>query len=210
MTMATHGGAACSMHREETRECDEGPCPVNCRVSLWGHWSSCTASCGSGSQSRSRTVQVLHDKHGAKCPALIGTRDCNENLCPVNCMVGDWGPWIAGPVDYQGHAQMVQNREIIVRPWAGGTACPIVQRKKSWVSHCLATKKTHEEYGKWSECDSTHKKYRFRVQVKCVHNAVIRMHMKYRQTLSCTAAEESGNERDISNPDQEAPMGSLS
>jgi hypothetical protein len=103
---------------------------------------------------------------------------------------------------------MIQTREIIVRPWAGGKKCPIVFRKKSWVSHCLATSQQHEEYGKWSECDSTSKKYRFRVHVKCVHNAVIRMHMKYRQTAQCTPGEMQGTYHVVQ--EAEAPMGSLS
>jgi hypothetical protein len=208
MTEATHGGRHCSTHRSQTRECDAGPCPVNCRVSLWGHYGPCSASCGTGSKTRTRTVQVLHDPNGAKCPALKDIQECNTNLCPVNCMVGNWSKWQVGPTNWQGHAQMIQTREIIVRPWAGGKKCPIVFRKKSWVSHCLATSQQHEEYGKWSECDSTSKKYRFRVHVKCVHNAVIRMHMKYRQTAQCTPGEMQGTYHVVQ--EAEAPMGSLS
>lgn len=124
-------------------------------------------------------------------------------------MVADWGKWIAGPTNWKGHAQMIQSREIIVQPWAGGKKCPIVVRKKSWVSHCLSSKKQHEEFGKWSECDSTNQKYRFRVKVKCVHNAVIRMHMKYRQTAKCSVGEAAGTVQEITT-DDEAPMGSLS
>jgi len=208
MTSPTHGGAACSRHREETRECDAGPCPVNCRVSLWGHWSKCDATCGTGEMTRTRTVQVLHDKDGAKCPALTGTRECATNLCPVDCMVGPWGKWLAGPTNFNGHAQMIRSREVIVQPWAGGRKCPQVVMKKSWVSHCQSSAKQHEEFGKWSECDSTKKKYRFRVKVKCVHNAVIKMHMKFRQTANCGAGEVAGTVTVLK--EDEAPMGSLS
>jgi hypothetical protein len=51
------GGKACE-HSEETRECDHGPCPVNCEVNAWTSWDACTVSCGTGNQQRTRTVAV--------------------------------------------------------------------------------------------------------------------------------------------------------
>jgi len=206
ITDATHGGAACHGARTQVKECNAGPCPVNCRVSLWSHYSPCSSTCGTGSKTRTRTVVVLHDEKGTKCPALTQTHECATNLCPVDCMVGPWSEWTAGPTNYAGHAQMIKTREIIVQPWAGGKACPALHQSKSWVSHCASIKKNHEEYGKWSECDSTGHRYRARVQVKCVHNAVMRMHMKFRETQKCTHGYSPV--KSLSPADDE-PMGSL-
>jgi len=204
ITDATHGGAACHGTRMQYKDCNMGSCPVNCRVSLWGHYGACSATCGTGLKTRTRKVVVLHDTKGAKCPPLKMTHECNTNLCAVDCIVGKWSEWKAGETNYEGHAVLIKTREIIVQPWAGGKQCPKTKMKRSWVSHCNSIKKQHEQYGKWSECDSTGHKYRYRIQVKCVHNAVMRMHMKFRETQACTSQVASP----VSYMDEE-PQGSL-
>jgi hypothetical protein len=57
----------------------------SCEVSAWGHWSPCSKACGSGVQSRTRTVT----KEGDSCPSLRQERACNTDACHVN--TGDFG-----------------------------------------------------------------------------------------------------------------------
>ena len=78
------GGAACP-HTAETQACDHGPCPVHCATSAFGAWSTCTKSCGTGSQSHSRTVTSEPTKGGYVCPYLDEARSCNAAACPVDC-----------------------------------------------------------------------------------------------------------------------------
>lgn len=62
----------------------------------WTHWSSCSKSCNSGTQSRQRQV-VVNDYYWKNlCDKLCikqETRECNLQTCPINCVLGDYGTW---------------------------------------------------------------------------------------------------------------------
>jgi len=73
------GGAACPA-LTENQPCNTTPC-VNCEVNPWGDWSSCSAACGGGTQTRSRTVETPASG-GAACPALTENQPCNAYSCP--------------------------------------------------------------------------------------------------------------------------------
>ncbi|CAJ1335935.1 unnamed protein product [Effrenium voratum] len=68
---------------------------VDCEVSPWSVWSPCTATCGSGRQTRSRMVLVEAEGEGNTCPeSMDGEKEgCNPQNCPVDCVWGDWAPW---------------------------------------------------------------------------------------------------------------------
>ena len=57
------------------------PDPVECMVTPWSAWVSCSKTCGGGTKSRRREIaqQPLHD--GEACPVLEGERACNTELC---------------------------------------------------------------------------------------------------------------------------------
>ena len=57
------------------------PVPVDCMVTTWRDWGSCSATCGGGTMSRSREV-AQQPMHGGKpCPALEEKNACNTELC---------------------------------------------------------------------------------------------------------------------------------
>jgi len=58
------------------------PMPVDCAVSAWSDWSTCSATCGGGTQTRSRTVNTPAANGGMACPALTDSQACNTNPCP--------------------------------------------------------------------------------------------------------------------------------
>ncbi|XP_005107934.2 sushi, von Willebrand factor type A, EGF and pentraxin domain-containing protein 1 [Aplysia californica] len=82
-----HGGRHCSDHLVEFKECDGlSPCPVNGGVSGWGVWSHCTADCGTGSRSRSRSCNNPAPQHGGQpCDPddLSEEEPCNTDPCPT-------------------------------------------------------------------------------------------------------------------------------
>ena len=45
--------------------------------SLWSEWSSCSLSCGSGDQTRTRTYD-----QGCSNDELLETQSCNDVACP--------------------------------------------------------------------------------------------------------------------------------
>ncbi|XP_027257177.1 complement component C6 [Cricetulus griseus] len=62
----------------------------------WSHWSSCSKSCNSGTQSRQRQIEVDDYYWHNSCDQLCTkqeTRECNVQTCPINCVLGEYGPW---------------------------------------------------------------------------------------------------------------------
>nr|XP_055040560.1 thrombospondin type-1 domain-containing protein 7B isoform X1 [Misgurnus anguillicaudatus]XP_055040561.1 thrombospondin type-1 domain-containing protein 7B isoform X1 [Misgurnus anguillicaudatus]XP_055040562.1 thrombospondin type-1 domain-containing protein 7B isoform X1 [Misgurnus anguillicaudatus]XP_055040563.1 thrombospondin type-1 domain-containing protein 7B isoform X1 [Misgurnus anguillicaudatus] len=80
------------------------PCPIDCVVSAFSHWSTCSRTCGSALQQRTRHVLAAPLFGGADCPSLTQTRPCNYDnthpaLCPsdqqeysYSLWVGPWSP----------------------------------------------------------------------------------------------------------------------
>merc|ERR1711871_579904 len=77
----------------QTKNCNPGRCPVNCVVSHWYEWDTCSAPCGMGTQMRLREVQQKRAHGGSICPHLNETRQCIRVACPVNCELSDWSTW---------------------------------------------------------------------------------------------------------------------
>lgn len=81
-TYPMFGGTACP-NLTETQACNTQPCPVDCVVSAWSAWSPCSATCGGGTQTRTRTIVTPAAYGGTACPSnLMETQSCNEQPCP--------------------------------------------------------------------------------------------------------------------------------
>merc|ERR1719388_431887 len=64
--MPPKGGAECPPLKM-ARKCNSVPCPINCKLSRWSGFSSCSAKCGGGVQQRSRSVRVEAQHGGEPC-----------------------------------------------------------------------------------------------------------------------------------------------
>ena len=83
LTPAAYGGAACPA-LVESEACNTQPCAVDCVVSDWSTWSTCSATCGGGTQTRTRTVLTPPSNGGLACPAdFTETQACNTQACPT-------------------------------------------------------------------------------------------------------------------------------
>jgi hypothetical protein len=105
---------------------------VDCTVSSWSNWGSCSATCGSGSQSRSRTVTRPAANGGYPCPTLTDQQTCNTAACagPVDCTVSNWSNWGACSVTC-GSGSQSRSRSV-TRPAAnGGYPCPTLTDQQS-------------------------------------------------------------------------------
>mmetsp|Transcript_20636 Transcript_20636/g.42423 ORF Transcript_20636/g.42423 Transcript_20636/m.42423 type:complete len:994 (+) Transcript_20636:86-3067(+) len=74
-------------------KCGQKKCPVNCLMSEFGGWSSCTKDCGTGVQTRTRSIIVPPKNGGSSCDAIQEERECNTESCTRNCKLSDWSEW---------------------------------------------------------------------------------------------------------------------
>ena len=65
---------------------------VDCRVSSWSYWGTCSRTCGSGVKTRTRTKTAYESCGGSCYYHFTDKKTCNSNCCPVNC-VYSWGSW---------------------------------------------------------------------------------------------------------------------
>ena len=106
-------------------------CPdVDCEVSSWTAWSSCTASCGNtGRASRTRYVTRKKECSSNDCPGLSENRDCNRVCCPEDC-VYSWSAWSSckgcGPNGEQTSLRIISQNE-----GCGGTCNVNPSRKRT-------------------------------------------------------------------------------
>jgi len=102
------------------------PSAISC-VGSWTSWSSCSASCGGGTQSRRYNVSVPASGGGAACPFVNGqteVRPCNTGACAtnVNC-VGSWSSYGSCSVACGGGNRI--RTYTVTTPASGtGAACP--------------------------------------------------------------------------------------
>ncbi|XP_048581714.1 uncharacterized protein LOC5511228 isoform X2 [Nematostella vectensis] len=89
------GGKPCVGPTEQTMACDYGDCPVNGTWSPWTGWQSCSATCGDGVQSRTRTCNFPQDaKPGSMCEGDdTEQKPCKIKRCPVNGNFTSWSSW---------------------------------------------------------------------------------------------------------------------
>jgi hypothetical protein len=180
MTQPAHGGGQCPRKRSRSKSCHAGKCPDQCRLSAFGPWGTCSATCGRGMKVSKR--KILEKPSGANtCGSLEKRAWCNEQLCPVDCIVGPWSEWAADHYDPSSDPPKVRSRSIVVSAWSGGAPCPELRQRKTPCNQAV--------YGKWSSCSPSGFKYRFGVK-KCDSSGA-RIQQKSRQTSRCTPDEGS-------------------
>jgi len=121
-TDAQFGGKACNLSVSEELPCNSQPCAVDCQMTAWSAWSSCSATCQSGTRTRNRTVKVKSAVGGSPCGGLDDTQLCNTLGCPQDCVLDAWTDWSECSATCLGVSE--RHRRIKVRPANGGVACP--------------------------------------------------------------------------------------
>ncbi len=107
----------------ETAACNPQACPIDCMWDDWGSWGECSQSCGSGSQSRSRSEARSAANGGAACDGdITESQECNTQQCPVDCQWEAWSSWGACSVTCGG-GQHTRSRSEAISAANGGTAC---------------------------------------------------------------------------------------
>ncbi|CAE7553253.1 HMCN1 [Symbiodinium natans] len=92
---AANGGEPCTGTIRETMGCSQAADAVaDCELSPYGEWSACTASCGSGLRTRSRTIEVQASGGGQSCQGPLALLEpCNLGPCPCRVMDAAFSQW---------------------------------------------------------------------------------------------------------------------
>ncbi|XP_033957429.1 semaphorin-5B-like [Pseudochaenichthys georgianus] len=97
-----HEGRVCVGQGREERLCNEKkPCPLPVSWTAWGPWAHCSAECGGGVHSRTRTCE-----NGNSCPGCsMEYKACNLEACPEVRRNTPWTPWMPVNVSQDGARQ---------------------------------------------------------------------------------------------------------
>uniref|UniRef100_UPI0037E8F55C adhesion G protein-coupled receptor B3 isoform X5 n=1 Tax=Semicossyphus pulcher TaxID=241346 RepID=UPI0037E8F55C len=155
----------------------------------WSQWSSCSVTCGQGSQVRTRTCV---SPYGTHCSGpLRESRVCNNTApCPVHGVWEEWSPWsLCSFTCGRGHRTRTR---MCAPPQHGGRACdgPETQTKLCNIALCPVDGQW-QEWSSWSDCSVT-----------CANGT-------QQRTRQCSAAAHGGSEcrghwaesRECHNPD---------
>uniref|UniRef100_A0A669CKY7 Adhesion G protein-coupled receptor B3 n=1 Tax=Oreochromis niloticus TaxID=8128 RepID=A0A669CKY7_ORENI len=158
----------------------------------WSQWSSCSVTCGQGSQVRTRTCV---SPYGTHCSGpLRESRVCNNTApCPVHGVWEEWSPWsLCSFTCGRGHRTRTR---MCSPPQHGGRACdgPETQTKLCNIALCpgIILDGQWQEWSSWSDCSVT-----------CANGT-------QQRTRQCSAAAHGGSEcrghwaesRECHNPD---------
>jgi len=158
----------------------------DCSWLEWSSWSSCSLSCGTGIMLRLRG-NVPPSGAGARCDGMDReSKNCNWEVCPIDCMLGSWDPWEPCSVSCGGPknpGKRQRTRKQIALAAHGGKQCSETAWEVSQCSH-----KTHETcptdctWSAWSEFN--------RCSLTCGQHGGLRL----RQRTVLTQAFHSGKD----------------
>ena len=161
-----HGGRACGA-AEQREPCNAASCPIDCFLTPFGPWSSCSKTCGAGRQAQKRSVIVTAAYGGRACAVLSMSRDCGTAHCPRDCVVGDWASWGTCSTSC-GAGEAHRYRSIATLPLHGGMGCPVLKQ----VRQCsTAACPVHCTVGAWASWEA------------CTHSCGQGQHQRYRRIL---------------------------
>merc|ERR1712176_542042 len=67
--------------------------PVDCVLSDWSGFSSCTAEREGGVRGRTRSLMTKPENGGLACNAVEEEESCNTMSCDRDCSLASWTPW---------------------------------------------------------------------------------------------------------------------
>jgi hypothetical protein len=124
----------------------------DCVVSAWSAFTTCSKSCGTGTQSRWRVIVTPNSGNGKACPALNTMQKCNKHLCPVDCVVADWSAWSACSHTC-GQGTQTRTRAITAQAFMGGKKCPALTATQTCKSTPCPVDCKLSDWGEYTRCD---------------------------------------------------------
>ena len=126
---------------------------ADCQVDSWQAFSSCSADCGTGLQSRVRQVELQTQFGGGRCPKLYDSRECNTQQCAFqDCELSSWSGF--SPCTRScGGGEQVRSRHILQQPGGGGgMQCGDLDERRACNTDVCVKDCLLREWGEFSQC----------------------------------------------------------
>jgi len=145
----------------EVQGCNPQLCGRACAFSAWSLWSKCSADCGQGAKTRTRTViQPGFDCKGelSEAAACSGVGAYCSMAATQDCVWGQWLAWSACSATCGGGSSE-RSRKVAVPAGKDGSACaalPMAELKSCnpWICDpCIDG--VWKAWGEWSTCSTT-------------------------------------------------------
>merc|ERR1719428_1206797 len=121
----------------------------DCKVSTWNP-EECTKTCKGGDQKLARNV-MTHPDGGAACLPLSAMRRCNQQPCPVNCVLEPWSGWSKCSAECGGGLTQ-RLREVKVASKHEGTPCGKTSEAEPCNLQACERDCELSDWTKWSGC----------------------------------------------------------
>jgi hypothetical protein len=112
------------------KRCGQYHCPVDCDMSAWSGWSKCTADCGGGLQSHTRSILTKPKNGGLACNTVEESRPCATISCDRNCKLARWTDW--SPCSMACGGGFHEKFRHVARPTRGFGKCPTADSRQRY------------------------------------------------------------------------------
>lgn len=152
---ADQGGASTCGAVTETRTCNLQVCQHDCKHTDWSDWTTCTKTCGTGSQRRARTITREPTLGGQACPDMTEAKNCGTDACVQNeatCLLSDWSKWGACSVTCGGGTHE-RTRKIKQHPSDNAPKCSALEEMGNCNMQMCDRDCDISEWDSWGACE---------------------------------------------------------
>jgi len=122
----------------------------DCKVGEWSQ-EDCSVSCGGGEMKEFRAILLMQHNGGMECPPLSKVTPCKTEVCPVDCVVGDWSEWSQCSAKCGGGVKE-KVRPVLTDPAFGGSACGEISKAENCNVGSCNKGCVLNDWGDWSAC----------------------------------------------------------
>jgi hypothetical protein len=157
-----HGGHICPKEIKQTKSCNvPANCPLDCTMTSWSGWHTCSKTCGGGKKYRTR-YPIQDAKHGGKkCGAQRQELNCNSAKCPVDCQLSKWSGYSKCSRSCKClycHANVgttTRTRTVVSKAAIGGKSCGALTDERECNTQMCPHDCTTTAWQNWGACDKS-------------------------------------------------------